>query len=67
MHIHTRLRRPVDRPAAASPLDALIDALAACELPTSQHLSHRDRRKYHERPHWKSILRRIVKETSGTE
>ena len=63
MHARTRLGRPV-WPPADSLLDHLIDALAACGLPAVQHLPCRARRQYRQRPCWKSILRRQIKETS---
>jgi hypothetical protein len=46
----------------ASRLDALLDAL---DQATSPRPCRRDWRKYQQRPHWKSILRQIIKESIG--
>jgi hypothetical protein len=63
MHAHTQLGHPACS-QADGPLDHLIETVAACELPTVEHLRRRARRQYQQRPCWKSILRRLIKETS---
>ena len=45
MHAHTQLGHPACS-QADGPLDRLIEALVACELPTVQHLRRRARRQY---------------------
>lgn len=48
MHAHTGLGRPACS-RSDGPLDHLIEALAACELPTVQHLRRRARRQYRQK------------------
>jgi len=61
MHAHPRTgRAPPYR--AASSLDGLIDRLAACTQPSPRRLAAWDRGKYHQRTHWRGILRRMARE-----
>jgi hypothetical protein len=63
MHARVRPGRPAGS-HAGSAIDILMDALAACELPTSRRLPRHVRRQYRQRSDWKRILRRLMNETS---